>query len=154
MKTQVFSLLLVASLALGGEAASLKERCVKIGISGRVLNAATGKPVTGAKVCCTYQFMTSGLATRIPGEAMTDADGRFAIPSRYEKSKYRYGVTDDPTNPDAWKPDVPSALVIEHPNFKYFVHEFPTKRQNAKVPYLRQRYPIFTDGADYRIQPK
>jgi hypothetical protein len=150
----VLLLLLAAPFNLLGVDATLKDRCERIGISGRAVDAVTGKPIGGARVWCQYQFMTSGLAFRKPGEAVTALDGSFTIPSQFTKSKYLYGVTDDPTNPDAWKPDVPVKIQIEHPGYKRFFYEFPTKRQNAKLPHLRQTYPIFKDGADYKLQPK
>lgn len=85
---------------------------------------------------------------------MTDAEGRFKVPSEFTKSKYLYGVTDDPSDPAAWKPDVPVKIQVDHPQYNVFRYDFPMKKQNRKVPYLRQTYPIFTNGADYKIQPK
>ena len=98
--------------------------------------------------------MTSALALRFPGEVVTDAEGRFLVPSEFHKSKYLYGVTDDPSDPAAWKPDVPIKIQVDHPSYETFRYDYPTKAQNRKVPYLRQTYPIFTDGADYKIQQK
>jgi hypothetical protein len=132
----------------------LKDHCTRLGISGRIIDAVTGRPVEGAKVWFQYQFMTSGLAMRSPGQAVTDAEGRFKVPSEFSKSKYLYGVTDDPSDPAARKPDVPVKIQVDHPLYDVFRYDFPTKKQNRKVPYLRQTYPIFTDGADYKIQPK
>lgn len=132
----------------------LKDHCMRIGISGRIVDSVTGKPVPRAKVWFQYQFMTSGLSFRFPGEAVTDAEGRFRVPSEFQKSKYLYGVTDDQSDPAAWKPDVPIKIQVDHPDYVTFYYDFPTKAQNRKVPYLRQTYPIFTDGADYMIQPK
>lgn len=132
----------------------LKDHCTRLGISGRILDAVTGRPVEGAKVWFQYQFLTSGLAMRLPGQAVTDAEGRFKVPSEFTKSKYLYGVTDDPSDPAAWKPDVPVKIQVDHPQYNVFRYDFPMKKQNRKVPYLRQTYPIFTNGADYKIQPK
>lgn len=133
---------------------SLKNHCTRLGISGRIIDAVTGKPIEGAKVWIQYQFMTSGLAMRSPGQAVTDAEGRFKVSSEFTKSKYLYGVTDDSSDPAAWKPDVPVKIQVDHPHYNILHYNFPTKKQNRKVPYLRQTYPIFIDGADYKIQPK
>lgn len=154
MKIAVPLLLLSFQGLLLADERPLKDHCTKIGISGRIIDVASGKPVEGAKVWFQYQFMTSGLAMRFPGEAVTDADGRFQVPSEFTKSKYLYGVTDDPSDPAAWKPDVPVKIQVDHPNYKVFRFDFPTKKQNRKAPYLRQTYPIFKDGADYKIEPK
>jgi len=154
MKALSVLLLLAAPLTLLNADVPTKDRCERIGISGRVVDALTGKPIGGATVWCQYQFMTSGLALREPGEAVTGPDGLFAIPSQFTKSQFLYGVTDDPSDPSAWKPDVPIKIQIEHSGYKLFFYEFPTKRQNAKVPSLRQTYPIFKNGAAYKLEPK
>jgi len=131
----------------------LKDHCTRIGISGRIIDAVSGKPVKNAKVWFQYQFMTSALAMRFPGEAVTDAEGRFRVPSEFRKSNYLYGVTDDPSDPAASKPDVPVKIHVDHPDYTTFRYDFPTKKQNKKVPHLRQTYPIFVDGSDYKIHP-
>ena len=154
MKMPVAILLLALQSILFARNEPLKDHCTRIGISGRVVDSVTGKPVPGANVWFQYQFMTSRLALRFPGEAVTNAEGCFRVPSEFRKSKYLYGVTDDPSDPAAWKPDVPIKIQVDHPNYITFQYDFPTKAQNQKVPYLRQTYPIFTDGAEYKIQPK
>ena len=154
MKMLITILLCVFQVVLFADEQPLKDHYTRLGISGRIVDASTGRPVAGAKVWFQYQFMTSALALRFPGEAVTDSEGRFRVPSEFRKSKYLYGVTDDPSDPAAWKPDVPVKIQVEHPNYQVFRYDFPTKEQNRKVPYLRQTYPIFTDGADYKIQPK
>jgi hypothetical protein len=154
MKMPITILLWLLQVVLFADEQPLKDHCTRLGISGRIVDASTGKPVFGAKVWFEYQFMTSALALRFPGEAVTDAEGRFRVPSEFRKSKYLYGVTDDPSDPAAWKPDVPIKIQVDHPGYETFCYDFPTKAQNRKVPYLRQTYPIFTDGADYKIQQK
>ena len=154
MRTLIAFLIAATASPLSAAEPPLKDMCTRVGISGRIVDAVSGQPVKGAKVWFQYQFMTSGLALRNPGEAVTDADGRFRVPSEYRKSKFLYGVTDDPTDANAWKPDVPIKIRVDHPDYHTFHYDFPTKRQNKKLPYLRQYYPIFTDGADYKIQPK
>lgn len=154
MKMPITILLCVLQVVLFADEQPLKDHCTRLGISGRIVDASTGKPIAGAKVWFQYQFMTSALALRFPGEAVTDAEGRFLVPSEFHKSKYLYGVTDDPSDPAAWKPDVPIKIQVDHPSYETFRYDYPTKAQNRKVPYLRQTYPIFTDGADYKIQQK
>jgi len=154
MKIILIFLLLSFQGILHADDQPLKDHCTRIGITGRIIDAVTGKPVKGAKVWFQYQFMTSGLAMRFPGQAVTESDGRFKVPSEFTKSKYLYGVTDDPSDPAAWKPDVPMKIQVDHPNYEVYRFDFPTKKQNQKVPYLRQTYPIFTDGADYKVKPK
>ena len=154
MKMPVAILLFALQSILFARDEPLKDHCTRIGISGRVVDSVTGKPVPGANVWFQYQFMTSRLALRFPGEAVTNAEGCFRVPSEFRKSKYLYGVTDDPSDPAAWKPDVPIKIQVDHPSYVTFRYDFPTKAQNRKVPYLRQTYPIFKEGADYKIQPK
>ena len=153
MQTIIAIILLATSGIIFAAEQPLKDCCTRLGISGRIVDAVTGKPVFGAKVWFQYQFMTSGLAMRFPGEAITGSDGRFAIPSQFVKRKFLYGITDDPTDPKAWKPDVPVKIQVEHPDYEVLRYDFPTKRQNRKVPYLRQTYPIFKDGTDYHLKP-
>lgn len=154
MKMLITILIWLLPVVLFANEPPLKDHCTRLGISGRIVDASTGMPVAGAKVWFQYQFMTSALALRFPGEAVTNAEGRFRVPSEFRKSKYLYGVTDDPSDPAAWKPDVPIKIQVDHPNYETFRYDFPTKAQNRKVPYLRQTYPIIVDGADYSIKPK
>lgn len=140
-------------MPLHAEDAPMQDQCTRIGISGRIVDSVTGAPIKGAKVWFQYKFMYSALALRFPGEASTDAEGRFKIPSEFRKSKYLYGSTDDPSDPEADKPDVPIKIQVDHPAYRTYRYNFPTKRQNEKLPQLRQFYPIFTDGADYKMIP-
>lgn len=153
MKTFVATLLICSQPVLHAEEEPMQDQCTRIGISGRILDEVTGAPIKDAKVWFQYQFMTSALAMRFPGEATTDAQGRFKIPSEFRKSKYKYGSTDDPSDTAADKPDVPIKIQGDHPDYQTFRYEFPTKQQNKKLSYLRQTYPIFTDGADYKMTP-
>ena len=152
--TASFVLALFITLISSGRGDQLVDRVTRIGLSGYVVDTNSGKPVPNAKIWVQYQFMASGLAMRFPGEAVTDVKGYFDIPSEYKKSKYLYEVTNDPSNPDGWRPDVPVKIMIQHPGYKRFFLEFPTKRQNRKVPRLRQTYPIFKQGETYRIEPR
>lgn len=152
--TAAFVIAIVIACISSGHGDQLVDRVTRIGLYGYVVDATSGRPVPNAKIWVQYQFMSSGLATRFPGEAVTDVNGYFDIPSEYKKSKYLYEVTDDPSNPDGWRPDVPVKIMIEHPVYKRFFLEFPTKKQNQKVPRLRQTYPIFKQGGTYRIEPK
>ena len=48
-------------------------------IRGRVLNAAGGEPISGARVACSHIFKSGGIPRSVRAEAKTGPDGRFIV---------------------------------------------------------------------------
>jgi hypothetical protein len=124
---------------------------VRQGLSGRVVDSRSIKPIAGASISVQYVTHNCSAGTQT---ATTDSFGRFRIPGDHQYHwGYLIGIALNyplPYPRRLGEPDLPASLTISHPRYQLLEYAFPAiPRRN-----LNYSTPRTEQNKTYRLTPK
>jgi hypothetical protein len=131
--------------------------CIREGLTGRVVDARTGGPVTAATVTVAY--------ARAPlyehdteRQTATARKGEFRIRREYlHHWLYIFGVALNHRwpHPDLFGgPDLPASVTIRHPDYEPLTHTFECHEEPTALPDRTLRVRVPGPGRVYRLTPR
>jgi hypothetical protein len=131
--------------------------CIRDGVTGRVVDARTERPVAAATV--TVVYAQSPLYEQSSEQQVaTTRTGEFRVPSEYQQHwLYIFGVALNHTWPHPHHfggPDLPASVTIQHPNYERLTYTFQRQEQPTALPDRPTRVPVVEQSRVYRLTPQ
>jgi hypothetical protein len=130
--------------------------CLRDGIAGRVVDARTDRPISGATIKVAYAQSPLYHSTA-QQQTVTGRTGDFRVRREYQQHwAYVFGVALNHRwpHPDRFGgPDLPAAVTVEHLDYEPLTYEFRRQQRTTALPDHALSVPLPEPARVYRLTP-